>query len=142
MMQHPKVHKFWLETMNPFSESFKDLTIVLLINCLSLRHKILMNNTLTVEKQNSMDFIFNLLIPAFLGHGELLVCHSELWRLVSGSYLKIHNLSPVMMFEKTFVIFNAFKKVQAHIPSIFLLFVGEVFWNQLRKNFLPAQFLG
>ena len=35
------------------------------------------------------------------------------------------------MFEKMFVIFDAFKNVQAQIPSVFLLFVGEIFWNQL-----------
>jgi len=38
--------------MNPFYKSFKDLTIVLLFNCLSLRHEFLMNNALTVEKTN------------------------------------------------------------------------------------------
>jgi len=31
MMQHPSVHNIWLGTMNPFSESFKDLMIVLII---------------------------------------------------------------------------------------------------------------
>ena len=46
------------------------------------------------------------------------------------------------MFEKIFVIFDAFKEVQAHIPSVFLLFVGEYFWDQLGTNFLHAQFLG
>jgi len=46
------------------------------------------------------------------------------------------------MFEKLFVIFNAFKKVQAHIPSVFLLFIGENFWDQLGTNFLHAQFEG
>jgi len=45
------------------------------------------------------------------------------------------------MFEKIFVVFDSFKKVQAHIPSVFLLFVGEVFWNQLCTNFPHAQFL-
>jgi len=35
-----------------FSESFKDLTIVLFISCLSLRHEFLMNYALTVEKTN------------------------------------------------------------------------------------------
>ena len=35
-----------------FSESFKDLTIVLFISCLSLRDEFLMNNALTVEKTN------------------------------------------------------------------------------------------
>jgi len=51
-MQHPSVPNLWPDTMNPFSESFKDLTKVLFINCSSLRHKFLMNNALTVEKIN------------------------------------------------------------------------------------------
>ena len=50
VMQHLKVRNLWPDTMNPFSESFKDLTIVLFINCLSLRHELHMNKALTVEK--------------------------------------------------------------------------------------------
>ena len=50
VMQHPIVRNLWPNRMNSFSESLKDLTIVMLINCLSLRHEFLMNNTLTVEK--------------------------------------------------------------------------------------------
>jgi hypothetical protein len=46
------------------------------------------------------------------------------------------------MFEKIFVIFDAFKKVQAHIPSVCLLFIGENFWDQLGTNFQHAQFEG
>jgi len=42
--------------------------------------------------------------------------------------------------KKIFVISDAFKKVQAHIPSVFLLFIGENFWDQLGTNFLHAQF--
>ena len=100
-MQHPSVRSLWPDTMNPLSESFKDLTTVLLINCSSLRNEFFMNNTLTVEKQISMDLIFDLLIDAFFGRGELLVCHSELCPLVSGSYSKIHDSLPVMTcFEK------------------------------------------
>ena len=45
------------------------------------------------------------------------------------------------MFEKLFVISDAFKKVQVHIPSVLLLFVGEIFWNWLCTNFPHAQFL-
>jgi len=45
-------------------------------------------------------------------------------------------------FKKIFVIFDAFKKVQAHIPLVFLLFIGENFWDQLGTNFLHAQFEG
>jgi hypothetical protein len=31
VMQHPSVHNLWLDTMNPFSDSFKDVTIVPII---------------------------------------------------------------------------------------------------------------
>ena len=57
MMQHPRVCNLWPDTMNPFSESFKDFMIVLFIKCLSLRHEF-MNNTLTVEKTNKHGFDF------------------------------------------------------------------------------------
>ena len=53
-----------------------------------------------------MVFIFDLLILAFFWRGELHVCHSELWRLVSGSYLKIHVSSPVMTCLKKFLSFS------------------------------------
>jgi len=58
MMQHPSVPNVWPDTMNPFSDSFQELTIVLFINCLSLRHEFLTNNTLTVEKTNEHGFDF------------------------------------------------------------------------------------
>ena len=44
--------------------------------------------------------------------------------------------------EKIFVFFDAFKKVQAHFLSTFLLFIAENFWDQLGTNFLHAQFEG
>jgi len=44
VMQHPSVRNLWLDTINPFSESLKELTIVLFINCLFLSHEFLMNN--------------------------------------------------------------------------------------------------
>jgi hypothetical protein len=74
-MQYPSVRNLWSETMNPFSESFKNLTIVLVINCLSLRYEFLTNNTLTVgeKKKINMDLLFDLLILAFFGRGELFV---------------------------------------------------------------------
>ena len=51
-----------------------------------------------------------------------------------------HFITCYAMFEKNVAIFDAFKKVQAHIPSVFLLFIGENFWDQLGTNFLYAQF--
>jgi len=53
-----------------------------------------------------MVLIFDLLIFAFFGRGELLVCHSELCRLVSGSYSKIHISSSGMTCLKFFLSFS------------------------------------
>jgi hypothetical protein len=44
--------------------------------------------------------------------------------------------------KKNFVIFDAFKKVKAQIPSVFLLFVVEDFWDQLGTNFQRDQLFG
>jgi hypothetical protein len=55
---------------------------------------------LIIEKQISMDCIFDLLILAFFGGVELLVFHSKLCGLVSRSYSKIHDSSPVMSGKK------------------------------------------
>ena len=43
------------------------------------------------------------------------------------------------VLEKKFVIFDGFKKIQAQIPSVFLLFIGENFWDQLGTNFLNVR---
>ena len=71
------------------------------------------------------------------------MCHSELCRLLSGSYSKIHFSSSIIICLKiNFVIFYAFRKVHADIPSVFLLFIGDNFWDQLGTKFLHAQFEG
>ena len=102
MMPYSSVRNLWLDTMNTFSESVKDLTTVLLINCLSLWHNSLRITPWLSKKQISMDLIFNFLILAFFGLCELLMCHSKLSHLVSGSYSKIHDSSPVMTCLKKF----------------------------------------
>ena len=48
----------------------------------------------------SIDFILDLLFLAFLGRGEFAVCHSRLWRFVSGPYSKIHDSSPLITWLK------------------------------------------
>ena len=101
VMQHPSVRNPWPDTMNSFSELFKDM-IILFINRLSLRHEFLLNNALTVKKQICMVLIFYFLIFVFFVCGELLMCHSKLCLLVSGSYSKIHVSSPVMTCLKLF----------------------------------------
>jgi hypothetical protein len=51
VMEQPIVRNLWPDTLNPFPESFEELTIVLFNNCLSLSYDFLMNNTLVVEKE-------------------------------------------------------------------------------------------
>ena len=96
VVRHPSACNAWSHTCHHFPQSFKDFPIKSLIDSLSWWHKFLVVNPLTVKKQMSIDFILDLLILAFLGRGEFAVCHSRLWRFVSGSYSKIHDLSPVI----------------------------------------------
>ena len=114
VIQHPSVRNLWPDTINPFSESFKDLKSDWLLTVCPWGTNSLWTTSWLSKKQLNMDFIFDLLILAFLGRGELLVCHSELCRLVSGSYSKIHDSSPVMTcLKKKIGIFDAFKKFSA-----------------------------
>ena len=76
VMQHPSVRNLWPDTMHPFPESFKDLTAVLLINCCPWGKNSLWTAPWLSKKQISVDLICDLLILAFFGRGELLVCQS------------------------------------------------------------------
>jgi len=89
-----------------------------------------------------MDLILDLLILAFFGRGELLVCHSELCRLVSESYSKIHDSSLFITCLKNVCHFRWAHEGPGTHSFSFHLFAGEVFWNQLCTNFPHAQFLG
>jgi len=144
VMQHPSVRSLWPDMMNRFTDPFKDLTIVLFINCLSLRHEFLMKNTLTFEKKNKLAWIW-FSICSFLLSSGLVICwcatpNFDVWFWDRTRKSTIYHLL-WHVWKKYFVIFDAFKKVQAHIPSIFLLFFSEDFRNQLCTNLPHAQFL-
>ena len=66
------------------------------------------------KKQISIDLIFDLLILALFRCSELLTCHSELRCLVLGSYLKIHDSSPVMTYSKKFSSFSMHSRMSRH----------------------------
>ena len=103
VVQHPSACNTWSHTCHPFPESFKDFPIKSLIDSLPWWHTFLVDDPLTVKKkQISVDLIFDLLILAYLGRGEFAVCHSRLWRFVSGSYSKINDSSPVITRLKSF----------------------------------------
>jgi len=81
----------------PFSWVFQGLSDKIAIENLSWWHKFLADDSLTVKKEKTgIDLILDFLILALLGQGEFSVCHSRLWRFVSGSYSKIHDSSPVI----------------------------------------------
>ena len=90
-----------------------------------------------------MILIFDLLILALFGRGDF--ARVPLQTLSFGVRVVFEHSRFIIcydMFEKFFVIFDAFKKVQAHIPSVFLLNIGENFWDQLGTNFQHAHFEG
>ena len=90
----------------------------------------------------SSDLILDLLILDFLGQGEFAVCHSQLWRFVSGSYSKIHDSSPVCNATEEFWLpLKAVQKIMTHIPPTGLLLSLEVLWNHLGAHFSHVQIL-
>ena len=58
VMEHPIVSNAWSHANNSFSQSFKNVTVIKLINSLSLRHKFCMDNPLTVKKADEHGFYF------------------------------------------------------------------------------------
>ena len=138
VMQHPCVCNLWLDTMNPFSESFKDLTIVLLIVCPYAR--IPYEQHLDCWK-NKLAWIWFSICSFLLSSGTVsCLCATPNFVGFGIIFENPRFITCYDLFEKNFVIFSAFK-IQEHIPSVFLLFIGEVFWNQLFTNFLRAQLL-
>ena len=142
VMQQPSVRILWLDTMNPFYESFNDLTIVLFINCLSLRHEFLMNNALTVEKNKLTWFWF--LICSFLHHFGAVSCSCATPNFVVRRQDRIQNprfITCYDMYEK-FLSFSMCSRISRNTFLRFSFCSLGNFWNQLGTNFLHAHFEG
>ena len=96
VVQHPRACNASSHTCHPFPESFKDFPIKVWLTIFTGDTNSLWKMPWLSKQQITIDLILDLLIVAFLGRGEFAVCHSRLWRFVSGSYSKIHNSSPVI----------------------------------------------
>jgi len=88
----------------------------------------------------SIDLILDLLVLAFLGRGEFAVCHSRLWRFVSGSYSKIHDSSPAITRLKNSGSLSRRSRRSRH-TSLRLAFCSVVsfFGTILAHNFLMSK---
>ena len=133
VMQHPSIRNLWPDRMKPFAESFKGLTTVLLINCLSLRNEFLMNKTLTVEK-NKLTWIWFSIWPLLLSSGAV-SCSCATPNFVgwfrdrTGKSTIHHLLWHVWKENSSFSVRS--RRSRHTFLRGFLLFVGEVFWNKL-----------
>lgn len=85
MMKHLFVSIIWFHANDPFSQPFKDIFMKNLVNSMSRRNKFFVDDSPMSKKQISIDMIFDLLILAFFGRGEFVVCHFLLCLLVSES---------------------------------------------------------
>ena len=82
-----------------------------------------------------MVLIFDLLILAFFGRGELLVCHSEPCRLMSGWYSKIYVSSPVMTCLKIFLSFSMRSKSPGSHSFCFFCLLVRILGTSLAQIF-------
>jgi len=95
---------------------------------------------LSKKKQMSIDLILDLLILTFLGWGKFAMCHSRLWRFVSGSYSKVHDSSPVITRLKNFGYLSRRSRRSRH-TSLRLAFCSVVrfFGTILAHTFLVSK---
>lgn len=63
------------------------------------RNDVHVNDVFDINKAISRSFILDIVCLAFFGLGDSRLFYSRLWRLASGSYSKIQDSSPVMMFS-------------------------------------------
>ena len=84
-----------------------------------------------IKKSNQHHLGFDLNTLAFLGLGDNALFHSRLCRLVSGSYSKIHDSSPVTtLFSKLGSVSSCPKNVSKHLHTpILLSFIQQPWYH-------------
>lgn len=103
MVQPPIVGDGWADMNNAFSQSCEDFHVKNCINCLSRWYEPVVIDTMSIKKANEHGLLLGFAHSCFLGAWErrsVGVCHSEFCRLLSGSYLNNHVLSPVTTLSK------------------------------------------
>ena len=79
----------------------QDVFVDTLINSLALWQEFCVDNSMGIKKAISITLVLDLNTLIFLGLGDNALFHSRLCRLVSGSYSKIHDSSPITtLFSK------------------------------------------
>jgi len=71
IMQHLGVFNVWTNTNDPFSKSFKNFFIKVLVNCLALRYKLLVVYSLAIKETNRHGFDFWLAHSSFFASVKL-----------------------------------------------------------------------
>jgi hypothetical protein len=80
VVKNPGVGDLLADARDSFLQPFKHFHVKCSVNCLSRWYELLMDNTFRVKKKKtvSIDFIFDLLIQAFFGQGDSVLCHLAL----------------------------------------------------------------
>ena len=82
-------------------QTSQDVFVDVLINSLALLHEFCVDNSMEIKKRNQHHLGFGLEHPRFFGPCDNAFFHSRLYRLVSRSYSKIHDSSPITtLFSK------------------------------------------
>lgn len=83
-----------------FFDVFQEALVKGLIDCLGLRHKLFLDDSLAIKEANQNEFDLWLAHSYFLGFREAEMSHYMPWHLVSGLYSNTEDLSPVMKGSK------------------------------------------
>ena len=84
---------------------------------------------LTSKRAINITLILNLAILVFFGLGDVGLFRWRIWRLVSGSYTKIHGSSPVITLSSKFGSVSSCSRMSWHTCTAALSFLFQQLWN-------------
>jgi len=122
-----------------FTKVCQNLLVVDLVNSLTFRHPIHVNNPSDVEKTIIFALNLDLLCLAFFCLGELGLFSAWIGAYFLGRIEKTMIHHRLLRFLKVWVVFNILKNVSTNVNSNFLLFRSEESRHHLRTHFFHVQ---
>ena len=124
---------------HPFMKFCQNFLVVDLVNGLTFRHPIQVNNPSDVNKTIIIALNLDLLCSAFFCLGELELFQRMDWRLLSGSYWKTLIHHKLLSSLNVWFVFNVLKNISTNVHSNFLLFRSEESRHHLRTHFFHVE---
>ena len=119
-------------------QTTQDVPVHVLVDGLALWQEFCMHDAPHTKETINITLIFDFAILAFFGPCNVGLFHWRLWRLVSGSYSKIYDLSPVITLSSKFDLVSSCSRMTWHTYTrLLFLLLFEQLRNHFRTDLLP-----